>query len=277
MGYFDFPHTRSYDTDLGFLIKMFLDMKKRLEVLENADNEYNQKLQEEIAKLKKYIDDFILRYQSNIDRLDDEDKKIYEYINSIHDLIDSRIDVLINRYDNHIENIYIYIDTQLKEVISNLLKYIDDSQKMAFIDNPTTGKLDTVGKTVNDVYEWLRYGALTAVEYDVIAVTAGQYDRIAQTGSLLRDTIKFMTAREYDIWGRLWLAKTRVWGYMRNELNGLVEQAQKVYGDLFAYINHQTNITASEYEQLNMSAETYDSKAITAYEYSINGHALLLQ
>lgn len=50
MGYFDFPHTRNYDTDLGFLIKRY---KQLIIQLQNFENDTNAKLDD----LQKQIDE----------------------------------------------------------------------------------------------------------------------------------------------------------------------------------------------------------------------------
>lgn len=43
MGYYDFPHTRNYDTDLGFLIEKYKEFV-------NAYNEINYKITEYLQK-----------------------------------------------------------------------------------------------------------------------------------------------------------------------------------------------------------------------------------
>jgi len=52
MGYYDFPHTRNYDQDLGFLIKKYKDMIAELEKIGDV--------QEKILKeIKRIISDML--------------------------------------------------------------------------------------------------------------------------------------------------------------------------------------------------------------------------
>lgn len=53
MGYYDFPHTRNYDSDLGFLIKKY---KETLHYIESIDSRMD-------ATIQKYIQDNIDKFR----------------------------------------------------------------------------------------------------------------------------------------------------------------------------------------------------------------------
>lgn len=58
MGYYDFPHTRNYDTDLGYLIKQYLTLREKVETLIATQTiNYADPLQWDITKqyAKNYI------------------------------------------------------------------------------------------------------------------------------------------------------------------------------------------------------------------------------
>ena len=53
MSFFEFPHTRTYDNDLGWLIEHCETITKAIEILENWKNDVNGKIEE----LEKLLDD----------------------------------------------------------------------------------------------------------------------------------------------------------------------------------------------------------------------------
>ena len=44
MGYYEFPHTRNYDSDLGFFIKKYYELGKDYDTLVNIYEEVKKKL-----------------------------------------------------------------------------------------------------------------------------------------------------------------------------------------------------------------------------------------
>lgn len=63
-GYYDFPHTRTYDSDLGFLIKMYLELTNKyddmlisfdefIEILNSILNQIDASVIKEVYKLIK--------------------------------------------------------------------------------------------------------------------------------------------------------------------------------------------------------------------------------
>ena len=61
MGYFNFPHTRSYDDDLGFLIKRYNQIK-----------DLEEKTIEDIEELQKRVDDLFNYIDENIKEITEE-------------------------------------------------------------------------------------------------------------------------------------------------------------------------------------------------------------
>lgn len=58
MGYYDFPHTRNYDSDLGFLIKKYKDLQGDYETLIDIYNIVNENIKSTtLEQLKTWLDD----------------------------------------------------------------------------------------------------------------------------------------------------------------------------------------------------------------------------
>ena len=51
MGYYDFPHTRNYDSDLGFLIKSYNDLMANYKKLIDIYSRIEDKIQDVVIQL----------------------------------------------------------------------------------------------------------------------------------------------------------------------------------------------------------------------------------
>ena len=51
MGYYDFPHTRNYDSDLGFLIKKYLDLIDGYKGLIDIYDRFLKEIEKNITEL----------------------------------------------------------------------------------------------------------------------------------------------------------------------------------------------------------------------------------
>lgn len=51
MGYYDFPHTRNYDSDLGFLIKSYNDLMENYKKLIDIYSRIEDKIQDVVIQL----------------------------------------------------------------------------------------------------------------------------------------------------------------------------------------------------------------------------------
>lgn len=53
MSYYDFPHTRNYDSDLGFLIKRYIQLIKETDELTDVYNQVLQQINEIVTEMFK--------------------------------------------------------------------------------------------------------------------------------------------------------------------------------------------------------------------------------
>jgi len=233
-----------------------------------------------------YVDEQIKQLQSYIDNKDDA---IYQYI----DTNDNELKVLITK---NLTNAKLYTDQEIAKINSTLIEYIDnkitnikeyldnqDSLLKIYIDseiqkiqeeiddiakngikvyNPVTGKYDYLQSTVDDLYGYLRYYGLTALEYDSLGLTAEEYDN------------KNLTARTYDLYARYYLGHDPRF-YMISPFTGEYTLITNVITQL-ANLHKQNPITATEYDSLNLTSQNYDDKDITAYNYDFTGKSILI-
>lgn len=62
---------------------------------------------------------------------------------------------------------------------------------------------------------------------------------------------------------------------MINPITGEYEDVRNVVEDIVDYFHTNDSLTAGEYDALDLDAETYDLKELTAYDYDFNGKNLL--
>ena len=187
MAYFEFPNTRNYDGDLGWVVK---------KLKETAD--LTAYLNEEFSKI-------VILTQQQIQGMIDAS------IAANNILVAQQLEALkiqiTNEYktycNNQINSLKIYVDNQdlyydslaqgyADTALANAKTYTDDQVlNYTLMINPITGEYEYVRNVVDDIITYFHsQDALTASEYDTLAMTADDYD------------LKELTAIDYDFNGK---------------------------------------------------------------------------
>ena len=187
MAYFEFPNTRNYDGDLGWVVK---------KLKETAD--LTAYLNEEFSKI-------VILTQQQIQGMIDAS------IAANNILVAQQLEALkvqiTNEYktycNNQINSLKIYVDNQdlyydslaqgyADTALANAKTYTDDQVlNYTLMINPITGEYEDVRNVVDDIITYFHsQDALTASEYDTLAMTAEDYD------------LKELTAIDYDFNGK---------------------------------------------------------------------------
>lgn len=187
MAYFEFPHTRNYDGDLGYIIK-------KLNQVSN-DTSY---LMEEFAKIVVLTKDQI---QSMIDiAIAENNYQIAQELQALKDQITLEYKGYVTAQINALT---VYIDNQdahyndlavgYAEAAETAAKNYTDEQVLSYtmMINPITGEYEDVRNVVDDIVYYFHTGnSLTASEYDTLDLTATYYDG------------KQLSAYDYDFNGK---------------------------------------------------------------------------
>lgn len=173
MAYFEFPHTRNYEGDLGYIIK-------KLNQVSN-DTAY---LMEEFAKIVVLTKDQI---QSMIDMaIAENNYQIAQELQALKDQITleykgyvtaqiNALTVYIDNQDSHYNNLAV----GYAEAAEIAAKNYTDEQVLSYtmMINPITGEFEDVRNVVDDIVYYFHTGdSLTASEYDTLDLTATYYD-----------------------------------------------------------------------------------------------------
>lgn len=249
----------SYLDSLTYLEQILCINAKLTEIINYLD-EFS------VDNIEKMIDEKIDNLQNYIDS---QDEKLY---NNIKDYVDSNLNNLINEltalinqkfnflleYINNNDNL---IRLELKQQIDELKQQIDDIIiKGINVYDPTTGQMNNIQDVVFNLYKYLRYYGITALNFDSLGLTVSEFEE------------KELTAREFDLYSKCKLEIDLVHN-MFSPFTGEIEPLQNIITTLANF--HKNELTAQEFDNLNLTAEQFDSKNITAYDFDFNGKNLL--
>lgn len=198
-----------------------------------------------IAAVEKKIDDSVAEMQAQLDAA----------IREMEQTINAQLNALYLILVNGINSNRAYIDSQI-----SLLKDEFPDLSTVYVISPVDGQLVKIQDCVNDMYNVLRYGALTAAQYDALQLTAKEYDD------------KSLTAFTYDMYGLC-----ELWSYLNVHRMHSVTTGEIVAIPAGVYQltdKVRTNgLTATAYDTKELTASGYDGKSVTAYNYDWSGVA----
>lgn len=286
MSFFEFPHTRTYDSDLGWLIKTVSSIGSQYQELVDYMNTHKVEYLELEARVKA-LEDNIDSFEAEIDRRfydlegqlrSDINAQIAAIITEVNDKL-SEVDSALNDleykfalFKNDVRSLVVqyynlgtaYTDFKIEELINSLPEITT-----VYVYNPIRGEITTLQIAINDLYDLGRPEALTALEYDSLELTASEYDALE------------ITAIDYDLRGRALLEELGIikspWHYMYSPFTGEYVPLQNVITELSNLHKDVTGaITASEYDALELTASDYDAYEISAYDYDWIANTILI-
>lgn len=187
MAYFEFPHTRTYEGDLGYLLKKLEQVSKDTDYLMDEFSKIVVLTQEEIQRMINAsieANNFILAQE-----LQDLKAQItLEY----KGYVTAQINALTVYIDNQ-DTYYNGLAEGYALTAENNAKDYTDSQVLSYtmMINPITGVYEDVRNVVDDIVSYFHTAdSLTALEYDTLDLTATYYDG------------KQLSAYDYDFNGK---------------------------------------------------------------------------
>lgn len=187
MAYFEFPHTRTYEGDLGWVIKKLTEV-----------SEVTKYLAEEFAKIQILTEEHI---QAMIDAaIAANNIKLAQQLQELKAQITAEyvgyVTAQVNALTTYIDNQDVYYNGLAQGYASTAeanSKAYTDSQVLNYtmMINPITGVYEDVRNVVNDIVSYFHtQDSLTASEYDLLDLTAAYYDG------------KQLSAYDYDFNGK---------------------------------------------------------------------------
>lgn len=267
-----------YDDSLSYyecIDKFAYKLNELIDVLNNYQQEYKNYVDEEVEKLKKYVDNADANINSKINaeisKLESKHDKDISDIRFEIEMAKLELNEIVEKYKYDLESLRKYviddqirqdtlIDIKLKEFYNKVLELINSVNDL--IRDPTNGQWNTIQNTIDNIYNYLRYGAFDCVTYDGYNKTCDWWD-----------TREFM-AKPFDINGLTLWGQPMCECWMVNPLTGLMDRVTNVINQIITRTAEA--LTAKEFDDATViTALYYDDKGLTAYQYDFQGKIYL--
>lgn len=237
-----------------------------IDAINGFTDAYKQYTDEKVAELKTYVDglnndiyNHIAEVEKNIrndmNKKDAElDKKIDDVQNNLIERI-NKLNVLIYQLNSETRD---YIDTSITKLYDYINNYVPSNMQVL---NPVKGYYTSLNQALGDIYDNLRYNALTCNEFDTLNLSCTEFDNL------------LLSCTEFDLYGA---KRFRVDSnlYMHNPFTGEYVFYQDVINQL-AELHFNNPITASEFDALLLTVTAFEAKALSAYTFDSNAKTAL--
>ena len=185
--------------------------------------------------------------------------QFYEQFQVLKSEIQAEVNAMLATVTRAIDNLYEIMQSNNQYVFDYVALKLEEFRALIpdyeniYVYNPFRGEQTLLQVAINDIYSVACIWGLTAEQYDSLELTASEYDALG------------LTAQEYDTFGYKLLYKDPDL-YMINPFTGTYDPIKSVINDLAAL--HKTKAyTATEYDALDLDADTYDGYELEAYFY----------
>ena len=237
-----------------------------IDAINGFTDAYKQYTDEKVAELKTYVDglnndiyNHIAEVEKNIrndmNKKDAElDKKIDDVQNNLIERI-NRLNVLIYQLNGETRD---YIDTSITKLYDYINNYVPSTMQVL---NPVKGYYTSLNQALGDIYDNLRYNALTCNEFDMLNLSCTEFDNL------------LLSCTEFDLYGA---KRFRIDSnlYMHSPFTGEYVFYQDVINQL-AELHFNNPITASEFDALLITVTAFEAKALSAYTFDSNAKTAL--
>lgn len=250
-----YPYTDLHNINLGWVLKTVKWCEKRVKDLTAQLEELDKKVDSNYNDLKGLI---ASTDQANRSWTANQISKQIELLNAELSAAIAQLQVALTvGYKKGDAHLAAWLTVELQKLYESIPKL-----SCCTVVNPVTGQQSSIQQAINDLWQTLRYGGLTATEYALWGLTADEY------------AAKGMTAGQYALYARFpWkkdLNLIRQRGKMPDPVSGEWTPVWRVVNWLSSL--HRINgPTADEYAALGLRAEEYKNYNLTAYEYAWEG------
>lgn len=245
----------------------YLEMIAKLRNRLNELNEYvielqktiNQYTDQELAKIRIEFDNKLKKVYDTINEEFEEykintDKDIADFKNYVNIQLNKlSIDLItfFNTLTRQMDSKDSIVLNKAKQLIFELSLTIDKVNENNFrINNPTTGKKDTVQNTVNNIYDFLRF-CLTCEEFEVLPITI--------------EEVEELTVSDFELYSK-WLLELQYRYLLVSNVTGDLVSHQQAVNECYDFVQ-LGSYTAAEWAELQFTIEEIDSKEVTAYNF----------
>lgn len=224
--------------------------------LDDAIKAQDERVSQAIAGMRAEVEQAIAQMIADFEAIKTE---ILAEIRALKIEVEQAIIQLNNRIETNNQFLFHYIENRLDQFIHDLPS-IDEMD----VYNPIKATMTPIQEAINDLYDFARFYGLTALQYDSLGLTASEYDAYE------------LTAMNYDQMGYILLGYPDPLWYMLSPFTGEYVPIKDVIMDLANLHIGNNALTASEYDALELEAESYDNEDIEAFNYDWFGKQILI-
>ena len=190
-------------------------------------------------------------------------------VKSLTEQVNQAIADALNSLDQRFQDFDYEMRVYIKAQLQAYLDQIPEITSVMVID-PTLGKQVPIQTAINNIYWDAMVNALNCHEFDHLELTCEQLDKF----------MVYSIPRGLTVWE--WMHKAKQWVWidhkfkMRNfftGLHGLYKQNVRINN---ALLKMSGSYTASEFDSVGMSADTYDSLELSAYNYDWHSNTMMV-
>lgn len=254
-------------TDYILLVKLSNKVNEIIEQLNSYEPESTEYIDQQISAVYQAMSNMRISLEQLIVQTETAckvytDKSIVEVLQAIEELSNIINDRMI-KLKVSLENDFKLSIAMLLQEMETLKSYVDTALEKYSITcyNPITGTQTSVCKAINDIYEQLRYNAITAGEFDESGISAGAFDALG------------ITAIEFDTNSKSYIYVNMCKCLMIDPYTGLLANVSDIIAKIVTMSN--AGLTAEGFDGLELTASAFDGKQITAFEFDFNGSVAL--
>lgn len=167
----------AFDESLSYLEQVCAILKKLNETIEqvNINTEILENIDANFDDVYKKIDEMILSFNELEQQFDDFKIEVNEQIDIKYQQLYNQVISLMNDYQ---ASFNLKIDTEVAR-LDGRIDAIELGDISAY--NPTTGHVENINKVLQDIYDSVRYDALTCAEFEALDLTASEFDAVEIT------------------------------------------------------------------------------------------------
>ena len=289
-----YPYTDFHELNLDWLLESYQEIVDNIQALIDWKQTHMTEYAEAMARLQAVeneIDTFEQRIEAEFEQLQQDQQEAFDKLvadtqielDTLKAQMRAEMQAMKNEFEllkrelhQELLNLKVFLNQEIARIYNAvtanneyIMQYVEDTLQY-FMDhfvhiftvwNPVRGKRTGLQTAIDDLYDFARYYALTAFQYDSLGLTASEYDAHE------------LTAIEYDQRGYILLGYPDENWYMISPFTGQYTKVKTVVYELSEL--HKNNLTATEYDALELDADTYDAYELSAYDYDWNGKALL--
>lgn len=258
------------------------DLNSRTNALTDKVNEIAEEINGFEAEINGKFDELVIRIEAELgEKFEDYDRQFAElkeetqaelldlqnemnnfmqftfpqFEAEIRTLIGEQLALIDQRFDALEDNLKGYIYTELQKILEEIPEHV-------WIIDPTTGEYGDIQTVTNNLYNVLRYWALTADEFDALGMTVNELARIVVNG-----IPRGLTCLEWDMYAKLFINVNKDIGKVDSYLTGEIVELEDNVNINNMLLKESGCYECEEFDEVGGNCDTVDALNISAYRW----------